>query len=401
MTASGRIGAARRPRNRRAQILDAAAVLFHRSGYHDVGMEEIAAAVGITAGALYRHFPGKQDLLAEVLISGIAGYEDVARAAGPGLDAVVQALARHVLDRRDRGPLWRQLSRNLSPDQNARVRLHLRSLAATMAGALRATRPELPEADADLLAWAVLAVLGSPAEHNVVLPRPRMEGLLCGLALALCRTARLPASGRPPVPAAPAATGGLVPASRRELLLATAARLFQERGFAAVSMEAIGATAGIAGPSIYNHFGSKADLLEAVFDRGTQTLQLGLIQALATAGSPAQALELVVRSYVTQALRPDASLSLLYSEMVHLSTAQVGAARRAQREYIAEWVRLLPADPAEGRVAVQAALSMINGLALTPHLRRRPGYAEEVIALAMDVLGAAGTGTSAAPAVGR
>jgi Bacterial regulatory proteins, tetR family len=45
----------------------------------------------------------------------------------------------------------------------------------------------------------------------------------------------------------------------------------------------------IAEPSIYNHFGSKADLLEAMFDRGTQTLQLGLIQALATAGSPAQA----------------------------------------------------------------------------------------------------------------
>lgn len=227
-----------------------------------------------------------------------------------------------------------------------------------------------------------------------------MEELLRRLALALCRTARLPASGRPPAPTAPAATGGLAPASRRELVLATAARLFQERGFAAVSMEAIGAAAGIAGPSVYNHFGSKADLLEAVFDRGTQTLQLGLIQALATAGSPAQALEFVVRSYVTQALRPDSSLGLLYSEMVHLSTAQVRAARRAQREYIAEWVRLLPADPAEGRVAVQAALSMINGLVLTPHLRRRPGYAEEVISLAMDVLGAAGTGTSAASASG-
>jgi formylglycine-generating enzyme required for sulfatase activity len=34
-------------------------------------------------------------------------------------------------------------------------------------------------------------------------------------------------------------------------------------------------------------------------------------------------LDLVVRSYVTPALRPDVSLSLLYSEMVHLSTTQV------------------------------------------------------------------------------
>jgi len=399
MTASGRTATARRPRNRKAQILDAAAVLFHRSGYHGVGMEEIAAAVGITAGALYRHFPSKQELLAGVLISGIAEYEDAAAAAGPDVDAVVRALARHVLDRRDRGPLWRQLSRDLSPDQNVRARLHLRSLAATVASALRVARPELSEADADLLAWAVLAVLGSPQEHSVVLPRPRLEELLYQLALAVCHTSALPAPERPAAPAPPAANGGLAPASRREVLLATAARLFRERGFAGVSMEAIGATAGIAGPSIYNHFGSKADLLQAVFDRGTQTLQLGLIQALATAASPAQALELIVRSYVTQALRPDGSLGLLYSEMVHLSTEQVQAARRSQREYIAEWVRLLPADPAESRVAVQAALSLINGLALTPHLRGRPGYEEEVIALAMDVLGAVGAGASAPPTV--
>jgi AcrR family transcriptional regulator len=154
-------------------------------------------------------------------------------------------------------------------------------------------------------------------------------------------------------------------------------------------MEAIGAAAGIAGPSVYNHFASKTDLLEAVFDRGSQTLQLGLIQALAAATTPEQALELVVRSYVGPTLRPDGLPSLLYSETVHLSADRVQAGRRSQRDYIAEWVRLLPVPAADGRVAVHAALSLINGLALTPHLRARPGYDEEIVGLAMDVLRAA------------
>ncbi len=49
-----------RPRNRKAQIITVAREQFGRSGYHNVSMEGIASAVGITAGALYRHFPNKQ-----------------------------------------------------------------------------------------------------------------------------------------------------------------------------------------------------------------------------------------------------------------------------------------------------------------------------------------------------
>jgi AcrR family transcriptional regulator len=391
MAAPGRAGVARRPRNRRAQILDAAAVLFHRSGFHDVGMEQIAGAVGITAGVLYRHFRSKQELLAEVLISGIGEYEQAALAAGPGLDAVIGALARQVLERRDRGPLWRQLSRDLSAEQYARGRLQLRSLAGIVGEALGSARPGLPGADVDLLSWAALAVLASPQEHSVALPRPHLETLVRQLAMAVCHTSRLPAPYWQSAPPGRVSGdgGGLAPASRRETLLATASRLFGEQGFAAVSMEAIGAAAGIAGPSVYNHFASKTDLLEAVFDRGSQTLQLGLIQALAAATTPEQALELVVRSYVGPTLRPDGLPSLLYSETVHLSADRVQAGRRSQRDYIAEWVRLLPVPAADGRVAVHAALSLINGLALTPHLRARPGYDEEIVGLAMDVLRAA------------
>jgi tetratricopeptide (TPR) repeat protein len=50
--------------SRRAQLLEAAAVAFGRRGYAAVGLGDIAAAVGISAPALYRHFPGKYALFA-------------------------------------------------------------------------------------------------------------------------------------------------------------------------------------------------------------------------------------------------------------------------------------------------------------------------------------------------
>jgi AcrR family transcriptional regulator len=64
-----------RPRNRKAQIVSIAAELFHRQGYHAVTMEEIASAVGITAGALYRHFRNKQELLARTVLDGLLAFE--------------------------------------------------------------------------------------------------------------------------------------------------------------------------------------------------------------------------------------------------------------------------------------------------------------------------------------
>ncbi|MFP5019385.1 SACE_7040 family transcriptional regulator [Pseudonocardia phyllosphaerae] len=54
--------------SRREQILAVAAQLFAQHGFHGVSIAELGAAVGVSGPALYRHFPGKEALLSELLI---------------------------------------------------------------------------------------------------------------------------------------------------------------------------------------------------------------------------------------------------------------------------------------------------------------------------------------------
>ena len=50
----------------RTALLEAGRRLFAERGFEDVGSEEIAAAAGVTRGALYHHFDGKRGLFAAV-----------------------------------------------------------------------------------------------------------------------------------------------------------------------------------------------------------------------------------------------------------------------------------------------------------------------------------------------
>ena len=49
------------------RILEAALALFAREGYAGVSMADIAGELGITKGALYRHYAGKQDIFESIL----------------------------------------------------------------------------------------------------------------------------------------------------------------------------------------------------------------------------------------------------------------------------------------------------------------------------------------------
>ena len=52
--------------------------------------------------------------------------------------------------------------------------------------------------------------------------------------------------------------------SKKEIILTHAAELFRKKGFAAASVRELAESMGIEAPSLYNHIGSKAELLQEI-----------------------------------------------------------------------------------------------------------------------------------------
>jgi len=52
--------------SRRRQIMDAAVACFAREGFHRTTMQDIVAETGLSAGAIYRYFPAKEDIVAAI-----------------------------------------------------------------------------------------------------------------------------------------------------------------------------------------------------------------------------------------------------------------------------------------------------------------------------------------------
>src|SRR5262249_50603852 len=64
-----------------ASILSAAEELFVRRAYADVSMRDIAEAAEVTTGALYHHFPSKEQLYFEMMSAYLARVRQASLAA--------------------------------------------------------------------------------------------------------------------------------------------------------------------------------------------------------------------------------------------------------------------------------------------------------------------------------
>ncbi len=372
----------RRPRHRKTQILQAAAGLFQRSGFTQVTMESIATEVGITVGALYRHFSGKQELLDQVMVNEVLTFEQALR---PAQDGSVDELCAVVIDRVLEAPggtamLLRHL-RSLSPEAADVVLDGLRTSTEMLQRALQREHPHLSTADADLMAWAILAVTGSPALNRVSVRKSVQRDLLLGACRRMCAVEM----GDPvPVTAAPDADrGARTTSTRREEILEAVVALSQERGFANVTMEDIGARAGVATSSLYEHFDSKISILGAAVTRAVEALRVDADRAEREAATPREVLTAFAHSYISIALGDDNK----HAYFVTVETPTLPKElTRGQRDYVDRWVGQLSLEPRAGRVVVLAALAIVNYLAQTPHLARRPAFATDLEQMVMAVL---------------
>ena len=152
-----------------AEVRRAALELFAAHGYAAVSMRQIAAEVGVRAGALYLYTPDKQSLLADILVEHmdalLAAWDAWPKPAGGDprerFEAFVRLHIRYHLERGAEVFLSYMELRNLAPENFARVEAMRRRYEAVLTGILAEGKREghFRLADPKLATFAVISML--------------------------------------------------------------------------------------------------------------------------------------------------------------------------------------------------------------------------------------------------
>ncbi|CAN5788080.1 TetR/AcrR family transcriptional regulator [soil metagenome] len=374
--------AARRPRDRKEQIVGAAADLFARHGFGAVSIDEIGAAVGVTGPAIYRHFRSKDALLAAVLarsVDVVGSATDSAFAERDGsLDAVLQATIGAVLAHPELMAAYVRERPSLTPDAAAALEPLERASSRRWADAIRRDRPDLGRARIAVRQGAVVGAVSAAALARRDLTDAALAALLADSTLAV-----LLAEPRPPDEVA--APGWSVRETRRQTILRVALGLFETRGYGGVGIDEIGEAAGTSGPAIYRQYASKAAILVDAFEEAGQRVAVAVDDALREASSAADGLDRLSRSYAAVALDNTALITVTEREALSLPEREqprIERRARAIRDGWAAAVGELRPDLAEAevRTLVRTVFSLINAAARAAHGQR--SEAEEVAGIA-------------------
>ncbi|MBT2587466.1 TetR/AcrR family transcriptional regulator [Arthrobacter sp. ISL-95] len=162
---------------------------------------------------------------------------------------------------------------------------------------------------------------------------------------------------------------------RRLALLSAAAGLFAENGFTRVSLEDLGAAAGVSGPAVYRHFPGKQAVLGELLLSVSRDLLDGGLSVVAESEDPLSALTGLIRFQVDFALSNPDVIRVQDRDFGSLSEADQAEVRSLQRSYVETWVDVLArihtgADISGLRVHAHAAFGLINS---TPHSVRHHG----------------------------
>jgi AcrR family transcriptional regulator len=153
------------PGGTRERLVAAARALLEDGGYAAASVQAIAERTGLAAGALYRHFPSKADLVVEVFRDAakrdLAAMREAASSGGcvERLEAAVATFARRAL--RARRLSWALVYEPVDAAVDAERLVYRREYCRHMAALLREgiAAGEIPSQDPELSAAALVGAI--------------------------------------------------------------------------------------------------------------------------------------------------------------------------------------------------------------------------------------------------
>jgi AcrR family transcriptional regulator len=156
---------------RRAEVRDrivrAALDLIRHGGYREASVAAVASGAGVATGTVYRHFPSKAELFAEVFRVAsqheVDAVAEAMAAPGPIVDrvaAAVETFARRAL--RGRRLAWALLAEPVDPAVEAERLVFRQAYARVFSASLSEGIADgsLPPQDPDLTSVALIGAIG-------------------------------------------------------------------------------------------------------------------------------------------------------------------------------------------------------------------------------------------------
>jgi TetR/AcrR family transcriptional regulator, cholesterol catabolism regulator len=106
--------------------------------------------------------------------------------------------------------------------------------------------------------------------------------------------------------------------SKKDVITEKAAMLFKHRGFSATSMRDLAVHVGVEAPSLYNHIGSKSELLQEICFRIANEFTTHLSEVEQSEESSIHKLERVIRFHIRMMVDQYESVSVSDHEWKHL-----------------------------------------------------------------------------------
>lgn len=177
---------------RKSRIMNAAADLLARKGYHAVSIAEIGAAAGITGSGVYRHFDSKSavlvalfDQIIDDLLRDQKHVLETTTDLGKALDQLVAGQVEFVVGKRELAQVYHNEINSLPEEDRRRLRRKQRLYLEEWVHLVNEMRPELSDADSRTLVHAAIGAIQSPLFHSAGLAEDRLRVLLADAARAV------------------------------------------------------------------------------------------------------------------------------------------------------------------------------------------------------------------------
>jgi AcrR family transcriptional regulator len=161
--------------------------------------------------------------------------------------------------------------------------------------------------------------------------------------------------------------------SKRDAVIRTAARAFDERGYHNTSLDDIASALGVTKPTVYYYVANKEQLLFECFRAGLEPIRAALRRAEAAPGTGRDRLREVIRDYAV-AIASEYGWCMVRAEHQDLGADLSGQVKALKSEIDRGIRRLLQAGIADGSVAVQdpklAAFAIAGSLNWIAHWYR-------------------------------